>query len=252
MSKLFGNLFSKLIFLFAVILFIIAFRDSILTDDTIADAFSELMQTLPFSDFIINGIRNAININYDFPTSVTTDFATDIMKLLVMACIQPLFISLLSMIFLGIPRNLGVDGAERYMERPSYKIKEMLITVITAPLLAVLAALITTTIFNFFSNSFNVIVASIMKVLSVIVAGGLSLIPLLIAGTAIGTAIAWRVLITIGAKVVGTFITNAICIWLYMAIVGGVQAHIISSIVSLIIWLLVMDFGIKCLQRAVV
>ena len=69
MSKLFGNLFSKLIFLFAVILFIIAFRDSILTDDTIADAFSELMQTLPFSDFIIdfftNKCYNRIAVKYN-------------------------------------------------------------------------------------------------------------------------------------------------------------------------------------------
>lgn len=39
---------------------------------------------------------------------------------------------------------------------------------------------------------------------------------------------------------------------LYMVIMGDVQAHIISSIVSLVIWLLVMDFCIKCLQRVIV
>ena len=156
------------------------------------------------------------------------------------------------MMFLRMPSSLSIDAAESFMSRPGYRIKEMIITIVTAPLLAVIAAWLTTWVFDFFASTFNDVVAAILKFLSVILVGGISLTPLLITGTAVGTAVAWRLLVTVGAKVVGTFVTNAICLWIYIALIGGVSSQVFGSILSLVIWLFVMDFGIKCLQRAVV
>lgn len=252
MSKLFGSLMSKLIGLLVVLLFVVAFKESILTDTNVSNAFGGLMKALPFSNLIVENICRIMKFNYKLPTTAFTGVGTDIMKLLIMACIQPLFVSLLSMIFLKMPSSLGIDEAEEFMKRPAYKIKEMIITIVTAPLLAVIAAWMTTWVFDFFANTFNGVVAVILKLLSVVLVGGISLIPLLIAGTAVGTAVAWRLLVTVGAKVIGTFITNAICLWIYIALMGGVSSQVFSSILSLVIWLFVMDFGVKCLQRAVV
>jgi len=252
MSKLFGSLASKLIGLLVIVMFVIGFKESILTDANISNAFGGLMEALPFSNIIVENICRIMKFNYELPSVTVASVGTDIMKLLIMACIQPLFVSLLSMMFLRMPSSLGIDAAESFMSRPGYRIKEMIITIVTAPLLAVIAAWLTTWVFDFFASTFNDVVAAILKFLSVILVGGISLTPLLITGTAVGTAVAWRLLVTVGAKVVGTFVTNAICLWIYIALIGGVSSQVFSSILSLVIWLFVMDFGIKCLQRAVV
>ena len=254
MSKLFGSLMSKLVGLFVIILFVVAFKESILTDSNVSNAFGGLMEALPFSKIIVENICQIMKFNYEFPSMSATNFGTDIMKLLIMACIQPLFVSLLSTIFLRMPSSIDIDTdtAETFMSRPGYKIKEMIVTIISAPLLAIIASWLTTWIFDFFTNTFNNVVAVILKIVSVVLIGGISLTPLMVAGTAIGTAIVWRLLVTVGAKVVSTFVTNIICLWIYIALHTGVSSQIFGAIISLVVWLFAMDFAIKCLQKAVV
>ena len=252
MSKSSGSFFSKLIGIIVVVVFIIIFRDLIITDKTVYTAFSGLLNALPFSKIIISNICRIMKYNYSLPESPTAGIGTDIMKLLIMACIQPLFVSVLSMIFLKIPSKLGSDEAISFVKRPSYKIKEILITIITAPILALIAAWVTTSVFDYFTNNFNAIIATVLKVLSAIIVGTLSLTPLLLAGTAVGIAVLWRLFVTIGAKVLETFVTNVLCLWIYLAIINGIPVQVYSSIMTLVIWLLVMDFFVKFLQRTIV
>ena len=82
--------------------------------------------------------------------------------------------------------------------------------------------------------------------------GAASLTPLLIGGVAVGTAILWRILVTLLSKMGTTFITNAMCLWVYIAILHGVEGEIATSIIALIVWLVIMDFGMKCLKYAIV
>ncbi len=252
MSKLFGSLASKIIGVIAVVLFVVAFREGILADPTVGTAFDGLMESLPFSNLIVENICRVLRFNYSLPSITVDSVGTDIMKLVIMACIQPFFVGLLSRLFLRMPVSLGIDESESFMSRPSYRIKEMIITIISSPLLALIAAHLTTVIFDFFANNFNGVVAGIFKFLSVLLAGGLSLTPLLIARVALGTAIAWRLLVTVGARVVGTFVTNAICLWIYIVWLSNVSTAMITPILALVIWLIIMDFGIQCLQRSVV
>ena len=92
----------------------------------------------------------------------------------------------------------------------------------------------------------------LLGALSVIGLSAVSLVPLLVTGTAVGTAIAWRLLVTLGSKMVTTFVTDAFCLAVYVAILGGIHEHIATSIVALVIWLIIMDLGVNALQHAVV
>ena len=252
MSEFFGSAVSKLIAVFAIVMFVLMFRESILTDASVSAAFGGLMETLPFANLIVGHICKVMEFNYQIPDITAASIGTDIMKLLVMACLQPLFGRVMSMLFLRMPLSLGIDAAESFMKRPGYVIKEMLISIVTAPLLAVLSAWITTHIFDFFTNNFSALWATVLKVGSVIVAGGISLLPFLLAGAAVGTAIGWRLLITVGAGTVKTLVINTICLWMYVGLLQGVSSQVLSAIIALIVWLILADCAVNFLRRALV
>ena len=77
MSKLFGSLMSKLIGLLVVLLFVVSFKESILTDTNVSNAFGGLMKALPFSNLIVENICRIMKFNYKLPTTTFTSVGTD-------------------------------------------------------------------------------------------------------------------------------------------------------------------------------
>ena len=170
-----------------------------------------------------------------------------------MAFIQPLVVGLFTAIFLRIPSSYtDYHDREKYMETFGYRVKELMLTVLTAPILAIIASWFSTWLFSYFANTFGDVVSVILGILSVIILGTVSIIPLLIGGVAVGTAILWRIIVTLLSKMGTTFITNAMCLWVYIAILHGVEGEIATSIIALILWLFIMDFGMNCLKYAIV
>lgn len=253
MSKLLDKLFAKIIALVVIVLFVVGFREMILTDKDTSTAFGALMGIMPFAKVIVDVVCKILKYQYSIPIISASSVLTDLLKLAVMACIQPLVVGLLTAIFLPVPSSLR-DYADReaYMSSFSYRAREMLVTIVSAPLLALAAAWFTTWLFNYLSTTFGDIISTLLGVLSVVLLSAVSIIPLLIAGVSIGTAILWRVLVTLGSKMATTFMTNALCLAVYVAIIGGVEHQIAVSILTLVVWLIIMDFGVKCIQRAVV
>lgn len=237
-----------------VILFLVAFKESVLTDDTISAAFGRLMGNLPFAGTISDVICKIMKYNYSVPIITTSSILTDFLKLAVMACIQPLVNGLLSMIFLRLPPQIGGDyeAQERYMNQFSYKFKETLLTIVSSPVVAIVAANLTTSISRLISQNFSPVVSFLFGSLVVVLVGAVSLIPLLAGGVTLGVAITWRLLVTLLSRMASTCMTNALCLWIYVSLLGAVQWQIFTSIFALIIWLIVMDFGVKCLQKAIV
>lgn len=251
MSKLFNKFLAKLLAVIVIILFIVAFREAILTDSNISEAFGELMGLLPFAEVISNAVCTVLKCQYEVPVVSTTSVLTDLIRLAFMACFQPIIVGFLTAIFLPLPKTRDYRTREDYMDSLGYRAKELVVTVLSAPLLAALAAWLSSALFGFFLDTFGAIISVILGILVVLGLGAVSLVPLLIGGLTFGTAIVWRLAVTFGAKMVTTFITNAFCIGVYVAFIGGVQGKIATSIVALIIWLIVMDLGVNCLQRAV-
>ena len=252
MTQLFDKFLTKMMAVIVIILFIIGFREMILTDDNIATVFGALMGTLPFAEVVAEIICNILRYHYELPVISTTSVWTDLIRLAIMACLQPIIVGLLTAIFLPMPEGKSIDEQEAYMNSFRYRAKDFVIKILSAPLLALAAAWISSLLFNFFIDTFGTAVSILLGTLSVIGLGAVSLVPLLVTGTSVGVAIAWRLLVTLGSKMVATFITECFCLAIYVALLGGIQGQIATSIIGMVIWLIIMDVCITALQRAVV
>ncbi|OUQ46895.1 hypothetical protein B5E64_02425 [Drancourtella sp. An12] len=253
MSKLIDKLLYKILAIIIIILFIVAFRELIVTDKDTSIAFGTLMGLLPFAKVISDVVCKILKYQYSIPLITTSSFLTDLIRLAFMAFIQPLVVGLFTAIFLRIPSSYtDYHDREKYMETFGYRVKELMLTVLTAPILAIIASWFSTWLFSYFANTFGDVVSVILGILSVIILGTVSIIPLLIGGVAVGTAILWRIIVTLLSKMGTTFITNAMCLWVYIAILHGVEGEIATSIIALILWLFIMDFGMNCLKYAIV
>lgn len=253
MSKLIDKLLYKILAIIIIILFIVAFRELIVTDKDTSIAFGTLMGLLPFAKVISDVVCKILKYQYSIPLITTSSFLTDLIRLAFMAFIQPLAVGLFTAIFLRIPSSYtDYHDREKYMETFGYRVKELMLTVLTAPILAIIASWFSTWLFSYFANTFGDVVSVILGILSVIILGTVSIIPLLIGGVAVGTAILWRIIVTLLSKMGTTFITNAMCLWVYIAILHGVEGEIATSIIALILWLFIMDFGMNCLKYAIV
>jgi hypothetical protein len=253
MSKLMDKLLYKILAIIIIVLFVVAFRELIITDKDFSTAFGALMGVLPFAKIISDVVCKILRYQYSIPLITTSSLLTDFIKLAFMAFIQPLIVGLFTALFLRIPSSYtDYRDREEYMRSFGYRAKELVLTVLTAPILAIVASWFSTWLFSYFTNTFGDVVSIILGVLSVVLLGAVSLIPLLIGGVAVGTAILWRILITLLSKMGTTFITNAMCLWVYIAILHGVEGEVVTSIIALIVWLVIMDFGMKCLQYAIV
>lgn len=253
MSKLIDKLLYKILAIIIIILFIVAFRELIVTDKDTSIAFGTLMGLLPFAKVISDVVCKILKYQYSIPLITTSSFLTDLIRLAFMAFIQPLVVGLFTAIFLRIPSSYtDYHDREKYMETFGYRVKELMLTVLTAPILAIIASWFSTWLFSYFVNTFGDVVSVILGILSVIILGTVSIIPLLIGGVAVGTAILWRIIVTLLSKMGTTFITNAMCLWVYIAILHGVEGEIATSIIALILWLFIMDFGMNCLKYAIV
>lgn len=253
MSKLIDKLLYKILAIIIIILFIVAFRELIVTDKDTSIAFGTLMGLLPFAKVISDVVCKILKYQYSIPLITTSSFLTDLIRLAFMAFIQPLVVGLFTAIFLRIPSSYtDYHDREKYMETFGYRVKELMLTVLTAPILAIIASWFSTWLFSYFANTFGDVVSVILGILSVIILGTVSIIPLLIGGVAVGTAILWRIIVTLLSKMGTTFITNAMCLWVYITILHGVEGEIATSIIALILWLFIMDFGMNCLKYAIV
>lgn len=140
MSKLIDKLLYKILAIIIIILFIVAFRELIVTDKDTSIAFGTLMGLLPFAKVISDVVCKILKYQYSIPLITTSSFLTDLIRLAFMAFIQPLVVGLFTAIFLRIPSSYtDYHDREKYMETFGYRVKELMLTVLTAPILAIIA-----------------------------------------------------------------------------------------------------------------
>ncbi len=249
MSGIFNKFISKIVAVFIIILFIAGFR-SLLADKEFYTVFGALMGTLPFAKITTDIICNLLNYQNAVPIITGTSVFADILKLAVMACIQPFAVSVLAKIFLRLPAG-SYREQEEYMDSATYKLKELVLTVFTAPLIALAASYCSSKISAYITANLGSIPAVIFGVLLTAVLIVLSVLRLLSKEVSLFTAVLWRVTVTFGAGMFTTYITSALCLFLYVALLGGVQAQIFTSIAALVVWLIIVDLGMKFLRYSV-
>ena len=154
MSKLFDKFLTKMLAVIVIIVFIIGFREMILTDDNTATAFGALMGMLPFAEVVTDVICKIMRYQYEIPVISTASVWTDLIRLALMACLQPIIVGLLTAMFLPLPAGMDSYEREVYMDSFRYRAKELLLTIISAPLLALVASWFSAFLFDLFTSTF--------------------------------------------------------------------------------------------------
>ena len=130
MSGCLNKLIPKMILIIVALLLVAAVGGAI-TEDGNQDAFDTAMEELPFAGPISKVLCNLMKLDKGEELLSANDLITDILKVLIMSCIHPAIARILSRIFLKLPAG-SVYDQEAYMETMSYRIKELVVLVLTA------------------------------------------------------------------------------------------------------------------------
>ena len=117
--------------LIIVALLLVAAVGGAITEDGNQDAFDTAMEELPFAGPISKVLCNFMKLDKGEELLSANDLITDVLKILIMSCIHPAIARILSRIFLKLPAG-SVYDQEAYMETMSYRIKELVVLVLTA------------------------------------------------------------------------------------------------------------------------
>ena len=163
-----------------------------------------------------------------------------------MAFLQPFAGTALTGLFLKVPSNY--KEREEYMEGTVYKMKELAVNVISAPILAYL----TTMIIEYIKNNLGNISSVIVAVASVVGVFAVSLIPLIKSGVSMLKAFLWRLTGMLVGGMIKSYGINAMSLALYIGILKGMPGMIGGSVLGLIIWLIIFDVGMKLIRESIV
>lgn len=251
MSKLTDKILHTIIMLTIIAMFLLAFKELLITDESVSQSFQGLMETLPFAKLLTKIVSKILEYQYKIRIITNQTLLNDFVKLAVMACIQPWMGKLTSTLFLKLP-NVAWYDREKYMDSVGYKIKSAIISALTTPFIAIIASYATECIMSFFVDKFGNGLSIGIGILIIIVIIVISIIPLIGATTTFAFALVWRLAVTLLAKMVTTFFECLLCFGVYITILKGVSDEIIISILILFVMLAVMDFGIECLKYGIV
>lgn len=130
MSGCLNKLIPKMILIIVALLLVAAVGGAI-TEDGNQDAFDTAMEELPFAGPISKVLCNFMKLDKGEELLSANDLITDVLKVLIMSCIHPAIARILSRIFLKLPAG-SVYDQEAYMETMSYRIKDLVVLVLTA------------------------------------------------------------------------------------------------------------------------
>lgn len=249
MSKIINKGINKIVAVIVVVLLASSFR-GMMADEEFYTAFGGLMGTLPFAKQITDIVCKILKYQNNIPIISNVTILEDTLKLVVMAFLQPFAGTALSGLFLKVPGNY--KEREEYMESMIYRTKELAVNVISAPILALLAAYLTTMIIEYVKNNLGNISSVIVAVISVAGLFTVSLIPLLKSGVSMLKAFLWRLTGILVNGMAKSYGINAMSLILYIGILKGMPGMIGGSVLGLIIWLIIFDVGMKLIRESIV
>ena len=273
MSSSIHKAFSKFILFLVMVIIFVAFWRQIATNDTAGKLFGEIMNNLPFSKQISDTICSVMGWKLN-PSSLTQSdvwgndvsqkhFLTELTKLAVLACLQPVAGRLLARWFLRLPDDLkNWEEQEEYMDSGVYRAKEFLVSLLSAPLVAIFVPWIISDLYDWLDQRLNGS-APQMVIIFIILIGALLLSSVngmfsfyqfahIGARRLYATGILWRLLVTCAMPLLNTFLTTALCYWIYLAFLNNSDGQKFWSIVSLIVYLLIFDIAMTGLKQAIV
>lgn len=251
--KLIGNsIWGKAITIFLVVVFIAVAVDTALDDvaNGTANYFDSLLEGLPFSKILQDLLSKTLGtkpLSASVPQSFT-DVLKDLINLAFMAIIQAPVVAVLERLFLPIPAYFrgSWEAQEDYMRSPGYRIKSLVITVLSTPLLAIFAAMIVNYAAGFAAAHLGKTGSVLAGIFGLFAAVGLSCVPLIAVMGFFG-ALLWRVIDILIGNMLSTFLAEAGFIGMYLALRNGS----IGSFLMIGLVLLLVLAGVDLMFNAV-
>lgn len=263
MSRLLNKLLYGILIICIAVALIAAFREQILTNSGLGKLFGTVLDELPFIKTISDMVTKVLGYNYTPPSLTADHFLEDWLKLAVMTLIRPLFIALLMGFFLPLPpRNQILQTSlapmsvvyEDYTETFGYKIKALLINIVSTIPLALLAGWLIGVLQTALSAAIGTTGSAIVQIVLLILILGLSLIRLSSAfrgGNGVQKAALWR-----GGgfimEMVKTLLTEAICLWAYMLFTSQRFLELLWPLVTFIILCMIIETAVRLMHQAIV
>lgn len=238
---------SRIMVLIAAAAMLLTVRELVFTDSSVRAAFAGLMGTLPFAKLISDIICGIMKINYEVPLITYGSVIKDLIKLSIMALFQGPITAFLTAIFLPVPAG-SIDAREGYMNSAGYQIKSTLMKILSAPLIAVFAAVVSNKFFLWLTDIFGEIGANIVGILSSIALGSISALILAACSVGIGTAFTVIFVTDILGKLATTVAITIGCMAIYIAWLGGVSSEILAAGLTLFLLIAGIDMmmgGVK-------
>lgn len=228
MSGCLNKLIPKMILIIVALLLVAAVGGAI-TEDGNQDAFDTAMEEL-------------LSAN---------DLITDVLKVLIMSCIHPAIARILSRIFLKLPAG-SVYDQEAYMETMSYRIKELVVLVLTAIPVAYLTGVGVGAAKNALEESIGTVLSSISLSAATIAVFFISVCLFLKGGVSFGRAVLIRIFSTVIGNLLKTIVVCVITIWIYLLIKQGEYSALLAAAAALFILLGLIEFGVEYMISAIV
>ena len=251
MSKLIDKFLGKVVTVSIVIMVIAIFRGKIINNDAVGEFFGSLMEQLPFAKIISDVICNIMGYKQNIPLFTPSWIVTDLIRLAFMAFLYQVLaipIELFTYLF-NMPKNKREK--EEYKDTAGYKVRRFLADIMTAPIVAVLASIFSKFIFSCFVSWVGEIMARVLGVLLTSSFFMVSLVSILKSGHSFIYAIVWRIIDILVENMAKTMFVNICCIALYVGIIYGADGLIASSIITLIVFFLVIDLAIGFLKESI-
>lgn len=220
-------------------------------NEALQDTILQLVEELPFGKEFAQLIINKKKFENNVPLFSWEDFLKNILKLLVMICLR-------KPVVIGFYKLFSIfSGKSDSAEEKIGIFKELIISIIIAPGLAFIIAYVTEMLTESFKLKFGGGWFIVLIIFLIAAAFFLSLLTLTIGtagavGLSFGNALRWRFGVTfIGETVYNLFITAG-SLFVCKALISGDSNQLLLSILSFILLLGIIDFGIKNLQYALV
>ena len=245
--NLFDKIFGKVMAVFVVIVVLVSVRSMILADSDMNLLVSNLLSMLPFSRFVYDTLQGFLKINIGLPINTVGGFFINLMRLAVLAVIQPAATRLLQTLLIPLPPLSNREAVEDYMSSIGYRLKSLLITILTAPVLSWVANKLILIAYQWLVARMGQVLTVILGYVSIIGITWFAIMAATVTMT-LGQAIAWK-LGNLGIKMFSAFFLNFLCMGICMGLLGDSSGMIISCVVGILVLFVAVDLMTTGLKR---
>ena len=231
--------------LFILVVCVSAFIHMIKTGTEAPEAIKLMLDDLPFAEEIVEIIEKYLGFRSGISPIAKERIVSELLKLSIMAILQPLAVKGLSNIFFRSP----LFSEDSHSNRRSYRFKEIIVMILSAPYIAYGSAHIAKYIPYYLNSVFDPLLASVMQLASIAAAVGISTALLVAGGTVLAVALIWRISVNLLGNMILSLGISVLCWCLYISIKRGLFTEALFSVGLLILFIVIVKLILNLIMR---